>query len=142
MRLALKEAERAADRGDVPIGAVIVKDGELVAAACNERELRKDAAAHAEVLAIREAGAKLGGWRLLGTTIYITLEPCAMCAGATIWSRIPRVVYGAPDAKSGAAGSTVDLYANRKLNHHSECVGGLLAEDSILLLQAFFGDRR
>lgn len=142
MRLALKEAERALGHDDVPIGAVVVKDGELLAAACNERELRNDPTAHAEILALREAGGKLESWRLLGVTLYVTLEPCAMCAGALLWSRVPRVVFGASDPKTGAAGSVVDLFKDSRLNHHSEVVGGLLADESVALLQSFFGERR
>lgn len=142
MRLALREAERALDHEDIPIGAVIVNDGEVVASACNERELRGDPTAHAEILALREAGAKLGGWRLPGAVLYVTLEPCAMCAGASCWARLSRVVYGAPDSKSGAAGSVIDIFAEKRINHHTQVAGGLLAEQSVALLQAFFADKR
>ena len=142
MRLALREANRALDHGDVPIGAVVVHGSEAIALACNERELRNDPTAHAEVLALREAGRKLGGWRVLDCVLYVTLEPCAMCAGAIIWSRVPRVVFGAPDQKSGGAGGAVDLLAEPRFNHHPEVAGGLLAEESIALLRNFFSQRR
>ena len=142
MRLALREASEALEHDDVPIGAVVVKEGEVVGAGGNERELRGDATAHAEILAIREAGRNLGGWRLPGCVLYVTIEPCAMCASATIWARMNRVIYGAPDPKTGAAGSIVDLYSEKRLNHHTEVVGGLLADECAALLQAFFGDRR
>src|SRR5436190_11870301 len=111
MRLALREASRAAEHDDVPIGAVVVRDGEVVAAAGNERELRGDPTAHAEVLALREASRALGSWRLSGTSLYVTLEPCAMCAGAIVLGRVPRVVYGTTDPKAGAAGSVLDVLA-------------------------------
>ena len=142
MRLALREAERALEHNDVPIGAVIVREGEVVAAARNERELRGDPTAHAEVLALREASARLGTWRLLDTALYVTLEPCAMCAGAIVLARIPRVVYGAVDPKAGAAGSVLDVLGEKRLNHRPEVAGGLLAGESAALLQDFFGSRR
>jgi len=142
MRLALREAERAAEHEDVPIGCVIAHDGEVLAAAGNERELRDDPTAHAEVLAMREAGRTLGSWRLAGTVMYVTLEPCAMCAGAIVLGRVPRVVYGAPDPKAGAAGSVFDILAEPRLNHRPEVAAGLLAEDSADLLRNFFALRR
>jgi tRNA(adenine34) deaminase len=142
MRLALREAERALEHDDVPIGAVIVHDGEVLAAACNERELRNDPTAHAEVLVLREAGQKLGGWRLPGVVLYVTIEPCAMCAGAIGWARVPRVVYGAPDPKAGAAGSVLDVLGEPRLNWRPEVAGGLLADECALLLTSFFGSRR
>jgi tRNA(adenine34) deaminase len=142
MRLALREAERALEHDDVPIGAVVVHDGEVLAAACNERELRNDPTAHAEVLVLREAGQKLGGWRLPGVVLYVTIEPCAMCAGAIGWARVPRVVYGAPDPKAGAAGSVLDVLGEPRLNWRPEVAGGLLADDCALLLTSFFGSRR
>ena len=142
MRLALREAERALEHGDVPIGAVIVHEGELVAAACNERELRGDPTAHAEVLAMREASAHLGSWRLLDTALYVTLEPCAMCAGAVVLARVPRVVFAADDPKAGAAGSVLDVLAEPRLNHRPEVVGGVLAEECAELLRSFFRARR
>jgi tRNA(adenine34) deaminase len=142
MRLALREAERAAEHDDVPIGCVIAHEGEVLAAAGNERELRDDPTAHAEVLAMREAGRALGTWRLGGTAMYVTLEPCAMCAGAIVLGRVPRVVYGATDPKAGAAGSVFDILAEPRLNHRPEVAGGLLAEESGDLLRTFFALRR
>lgn len=142
MKLALREAERALDHGDVPIGAVVVKDGEVIGAARNERELRGDPTAHAEILALREAGKKLGGWRLLDTVLYVTIEPCVMCAGATVWARVQRVVYGTPDPKTVAAGSLFDIYAEPRLNHHPQVDGGLLADEAASLVQRFFVGKR
>ena len=142
MRLALAEAERAADHGDVPIGAVVVRDGEVIAAAGNERELRSDPTAHAEVLALRAAAARLGGWRVPDATLYVTLEPCAMCAGAIVLARVPRVVFGAADPKAGAAGSVLDVLGEPRLNHRPEVVGGVLAEAAGELLRRFFAGRR
>ena len=142
MRRALAEAERAAEHGDVPIGAVVARDGEVLAAAGNERELRADPTAHAEVLALRAAADRLGGWRIPGGTIYVTLEPCAMCAGAIVLARVPRVVYGAPDPKAGAAGSVLDVLGEPRLNHRPSVEGGLLAGESAALLEAFFAARR
>jgi len=142
MRLALREAERAVEHDDVPIGAVVVGGGEVLAAARNERELRGDPTAHAEVLALREASAKLGTWRLLDTVLYVTLEPCAMCAGAVVLARVPRVVYGADDPKAGAAGSALDVLAEPRLNHRPAVARGLLAAESADLLRSFFGPRR
>ena len=142
MRLAFREAERAAEHDDVPIGCVIAHDGEVVAAAGNEREVRGDPTAHAEVLALREASRALGGWRLTGTAMYVTLEPCAMCAGAIVLARVPRVVFGAFDPKAGAAGSVFDVLGEPRLNHRPEVASGLLADDSAALLRAFFGARR
>jgi tRNA(adenine34) deaminase len=142
MRLALREAERALEHDDVPIGCVVVHGGEVLAAAPNERELRGDPTAHAEVLALREASEKLGGWRLSDTALYVTLEPCAMCAGAIVLARVPRVVWGAPDPKAGAAGSVLDVLTEPKLNHRPDTAGGLLAEESALMLREFFATRR
>jgi tRNA(adenine34) deaminase len=142
MRLALREAERALEHDDVPIGAVMVHGGEVIAAAPNERELRGDPTAHAEMLVLREASEKLGGWRLLDTVVYVTLEPCAMCAGAIVLARVPRVVYGAPDPKAGAAGSVLDVLGEPRLNHRSAVAGGLLAEQAAALLHEFFAPRR
>jgi tRNA(adenine34) deaminase len=142
MRLALREAERAAEHDDVPIGCVIAHEGEVLAAAGNEREARDDPTAHAEVLALREAGRALGTWRLSATVLYVTLEPCAMCAGAIVLGRVPRVVYGAPDPKAGAAGSVFDILTEPKLNHRPEVAGGLLAGESADLLRNFFALRR
>lgn len=142
MRLALREAERALEHEDVPVGAVVVHGGEMIAAACNERELRQDPTAHAEALALREASRALETWRLLDTVLYATLEPCAMCAGAIVLGRVPRVVYAAADPKAGAAGSVFDVLAEPRLNHRPEVAGGLLAADAAALLQAFFTTRR
>ena len=142
MRLALREAERAAGHDDVPIGAVIVREGEVLAAAANERELRGDPTAHAEVLATRDAARDLGGWRIPDSVLYVTLEPCAMCAGAIILARIPRVVYGAADPKAGAAGSVLDVLGEPRLNHHPRVESGLLAAESASLLEEFFAARR
>jgi tRNA(adenine34) deaminase len=142
MRLALREAERALDHDDVPVGAVIVKDGELIGAAHNERELRQDPTAHAEVAALREAATALGSWRLLDAVLYVTLEPCAMCAGAIVLSRLPRVVFAAVDPKAGAAGSVLDVLSEPSLNHRPHVQGGLLEDESTELLRAFFAARR
>jgi tRNA(adenine34) deaminase len=142
MRLALREAEQAIDAGDVPIGCVVVQGEEVIAAARNERELRGDPTAHAEILALREASRHVEGWRLLDTVLYVTLEPCAMCAGAIVLARVPRVVYGAPDPKAGAAGSVLNVLAEPRLNHRPDLAGGLLAEESAALLRSFFGSRR
>jgi tRNA(adenine34) deaminase len=142
MRLALAEAKRAADHEDVPIGAVVARQGDVLAAAGNERELRRDPTAHAEILALRGAAERLGGWRIADATLYVTLEPCAMCAGAAVLARVPRVVFGAPDPKAGAAGSVFDVLAEPQLNHRPEVVSGLLAPESAALLTAFFAARR
>jgi tRNA(adenine34) deaminase len=142
MRLALREAERALEHEDVPIGCVIAHEGEVLAAAGNERELRDDPTAHAEVLALREAGRVLENWRLDHCAVYVTLEPCAMCAGAIVLARAPRVVFGAPDPKAGAAGSVFDVLGEPRLNHRPEVAGGLLAGESAELLRRFFGARR
>ena len=142
MRLALREGEQAIAHDDVPIGCVVVREGEVIAAARNERELRGDPTAHAEILALREAARHMGGWRLLDTVLYVTLEPCAMCAGAIVLARVPRVVYAAPDPKAGAAGSVMDVLADPRLNHRPDVSGGLLADEGAALLRAFFGSRR
>jgi tRNA(adenine34) deaminase len=142
MRLALREAERALEHGDVPIGCVVIHEGEVIGSAPNERELRGDPTAHAEILALREASDRLGGWRLLDTVLYVTLEPCAMCAGAVILARVPRVIYGATDHKAGAAGSVLDVLHEPRLNHRPEVAGALLAEESAALLREFFASRR
>jgi tRNA(adenine34) deaminase len=142
MRLALREAEQAIEHDDVPIGCVVVHSGEVIAAARNERELRGDPTAHAEVLALREASRHLAGWRLLDTILYVTLEPCAMCAGAIVLARVPRVVYGATDPKAGMAGSVLDLLDEPRLNHRPDVASGLLAAESGDLLRAFFASRR
>jgi len=142
MRLALREAERATAHEDVPIGAVIVRDGEVVAATHNERELRQDPTAHAEMIALREAARLAGTWRILDAALYVTLEPCAMCAGAIVLARIARVVYGARDPKAGACGSVLNVLAEPRLNHRPELAAGLMAQESAELLGAFFASRR
>jgi tRNA(adenine34) deaminase len=142
MRLALREAERAAEHDDVPIGAVVVRDGEVIGAGHNERELRADPTAHAEVIAVREAARALGSWRVLDAVLYVTLEPCAMCAGAIVLARVPRVIYGCADPKAGAAGSVLDVLGEPRLNHRPVVEGGLLAVECAALLQGFFATRR
>jgi len=142
MRLAVREAERASEHGDVPIGAVLVRDGEVLAAAHNERELRQDPTAHAEVIALREAARIDGSWRVLDAALYVTLEPCAMCAGAIVLARVPRVVFGATDPKAGACGSVLDVLGEPRLNHRPSVAGGLLAPECGELLSAFFASRR
>ncbi|WP_079144862.1 tRNA adenosine(34) deaminase TadA [Streptomyces agglomeratus] len=142
MRLALDEAARAAEAGDVPVGAVLLApDGSLVAAGHNEREATGDPTAHAEVLAIRRAARELGEWRLTGCTLVVTLEPCTMCAGALVQSRVERVVYGALDEKAGAAGSLWDVVRDRRLNHRPEVIHGVLERECSAQLTAFFRDR-
>ena len=142
MEIALEEAREAEGHGDVPIGAAIFRDGELLSRAGNERELRRDPTAHAEVLAIQAAAEALGGWRLPETTLYVTLEPCAMCAGAIVLARIPRVVYGTRDPKAGAAGSVLDVLHEPALNHRPEVVAGVREEECAALLRDFFARRR
>jgi tRNA(adenine34) deaminase len=142
MRVALREAESAAEHGDVPIGAVVVREGEVIGAAGNERERRSDPTAHAEILALRAASRHLGGWRVADSVLYVTLEPCAMCAGAIVLARVPRVVFAAADPKAGAAGSVLDVLGESRLNHRPRVDAGLLADESTALLRAFFGERR
>jgi tRNA(adenine34) deaminase len=142
MRRALALAEHAAGHDDVPIGAVVARGEEVLGEAGNERELRRDPTAHAEVLALRHASERLGGWRLLDTVIYVTLEPCPMCAGAIALARVPRLVYGAADPKGGAVGGVVDLFAEPVVNHRPAVDSGLLAQESAELLESFFSARR
>jgi tRNA(adenine34) deaminase len=142
MHIALNEARMAAESGEVPVGTVIERGGEVIAVAGNEREERKDPTAHAEMIAIREAAKLLGGWRLFGCTIYVTIEPCPMCAGAIYQARIERLVYGAPDDKAGAAGTLMDITRDPRLNHQTEVVPGVLAKDCAALLKDFFSGRR
>jgi tRNA(adenine34) deaminase len=142
MRLALREADRAAEKGEVPVGAVVVRGEELLASAHNERETTKDPTAHAELLAIRRAAHELGGWRLTGCILYVTLEPCPMCAGALHAARIDRLVYAAPDPKAGAAGSLYDLPTDPRLNHIYPYTAGVLQTESATLLRDFFRQRR
>lgn len=142
MRLALDEARAAADEGEVPIGAVVVHDGEVIARAHNRRETDADPAAHAEFLAMEEAARVLGRWRLTGCTVYVTLEPCTMCAGLMVNARIDRCVYGATDPKGGALGTLYDLSNDARLNHAFSVESGVLAEESAELLRSFFRSRR
>jgi tRNA(adenine34) deaminase len=142
MRLALREAEQAPGHEDVPIGAVVVRDGEVLAAAHNERELRQDPTAHAEILALREAARAVGSWRVLDAAIYVTLEPCAMCAGAIVLARVARLVFGATDPKAGACGSVLDVTGEARLNHRPQVAGDLLAPECGELLSSFFASRR
>src|SRR3954452_2621100 len=142
MRLALRLADEAARKGDVPIGAVVARGDDVLGSAGNQRELRRAPTAHAEVLALREAAERLGGWRLLETTLYVTLEPCPMCAGAITLARVPRLVYGAADPKGGAVGSVIDLFAEPVVNHRPAVESGLLGEESAALLEKFFASRR
>lgn len=143
MRLALVQAALAPAHGDVPVGAVVLgPDGSVIGAGHNDREGSGDPTAHAEVLALRAAAVALGSWRLTGCTLVVTLEPCSMCAGAAVLSRVARVVYGAADPKAGAAGSLFDLLRDRRLNHRPEVVSGVLADDCAGLLLAFFEQRR
>lgn len=142
MRRALEEAERCLEWGDVPIGAVLARGEEVLARAGNERERRGDPTAHAEILALRAGAEAEGSWRLDGCTLYVTLEPCAMCAGALVLSRVERLVYGAPDPKAGFAGSLGDLVRDSRLNHRVEVVTGVLAAECGEVLRRFFQERR
>jgi tRNA(adenine34) deaminase len=142
MRLALEQARKASALGEVPIGALLVRDEQVLARAHNFRESWQDPTAHAEMVAIRKAATQSGSWRLTDTTLYVTLEPCAMCIGAIILARIPRLVFGALDPKAGACGSIFDLPAERKLNHRVEVISGVLEQESQELLQTFFKNLR
>jgi len=142
MREALGEARRCLDWGDVPIGAVVARGEEVLSRAGNQRERLGDPTAHAEIVALREAGRTLRSWRLDGCSIYVTLEPCPMCAGAMVLARVDRLVFGASDPKAGFAGSLGDLVRDPRLNHRLEVTGGVLAEESSALLREFFADRR
>jgi tRNA(adenine34) deaminase len=142
MREALELAERAATLGEVPVGAVVVKDGVVIGRGCNQPVSTHDPTAHAEVVAMRDAAVKIGNYRLVGCELYVTLEPCAMCAGAIMHARVGRVVYGAADPKAGACGSVVDLFAEAELNHHATVVPGVMAEECSARLSAFFSQRR
>ncbi|HMT05657.1 MAG: tRNA adenosine(34) deaminase TadA [Solirubrobacterales bacterium] len=142
MRIAIEAAREAEVHGDVPIGALIARGGEVIAKAGNRREIDRDPTAHAELIAIRQAAAVMGGWRLPETTLYVTLEPCAMCAGAIVLARIPRVVFGASDPKAGAAGSILDVLGEEALNHRPEVESGLLERECGDLLREFFSGRR
>ncbi len=142
MAMALDQARVAANHGDVPVGAVIERGGEVLSAAGNERELRRDPTAHAEIIAIREAAAKLGGWRLAGCTMYVTIEPCPMCAGAIYQARMERLVYGARDEKAGAAGTLFDITGDERLNHRVRVIAGVMAGESAAVLKDFFERKR
>lgn len=142
MMEALAEAGRAAEIGEVPIGAVVVRDGEVIGRGHNRRETDGDPLAHAEILAIREAAGRTAGWRLTGCTMYVTLEPCAMCAGALVNSRVERLVYGAPDPKAGYCGTLGDLVRDPRLNHRLEVTAGVLESESAALLRGFFASLR
>ncbi|MCK9388635.1 MAG: tRNA adenosine(34) deaminase TadA [Sulfuritalea sp.] len=142
MGLALDLAREAGAIGEVPVGALIVMDGEVVGRGFNQPIGRHDPTAHAEIMALRDAATRLGNYRLPGCTLYVTLEPCAMCAGAIMHARVDRVVYGARDPKTGAAGSVIDLFGESRLNHHTAVVGGVLAEECGSLLSEFFAARR
>jgi tRNA(adenine34) deaminase len=142
MQAALTEARDAASAGEVPVGAVVVRNGEILARSANRTVREQDATAHAELLAIRAASAALGSWRLEGCSLYVTLEPCAMCAGAIVLARMDRVVFGAWDPKAGMSGSVVDLLRHPRLNHRPEVMGGVLEAECGELLRAFFAERR
>ena len=142
MKIALAEGEKALRKGEIPVGAVIVYDGEIVGRGHNLRETAHDPTAHAEIIALREAGIRLGSWRLSGAVLYVTLEPCPMCAGALVQARLERVVYGADDPKAGAAGTLLNLLQFPGFNHAVKITGGVLAEEARTLLQEFFQERR
>jgi tRNA(adenine34) deaminase len=142
MRLALREASQAAEHDDIPVGAVVVHDGEVIGTGHNEREVRADPTAHAEMIALRAAAQAVGSWRVLDSVLYVTLEPCAMCAGAIVLARVPRVVFGTTDPKAGAAGSVLDVLAEPRLNHRPQVESGLLAQECGDVLRAFFASRR
>ena len=142
MREAIAEAVKAEEEGDIPVGAIIVRDGAIIARAGNARKITDDPTAHAEVLALRQAAKVVGNWRLEGCTLYVTLEPCTMCAGALVLSRIERVVYGTADPKAGAVESLYEVLGDSRLNHNPECFGGVLAEESAELLRNFFRAKR
>ncbi len=142
MRIALDLAQRAAAAGEVPVGAIVVKDGDIIGRGSNAPITTHDPTAHAEIRAMREAAQHLGNYRLVGCTLYVTLEPCAMCSGAIQHARIAKVIYGASDPKTGACGSVVNLMAEPKLNHHTEIEGGILATECGEILSSFFAARR
>ena len=142
MRMAIDAAQVAEENGDVPIGAVIVYQNQVIGRAYNQREQLKDPTAHAEIVALTQAASFVGSWRLHGCTIYVTLEPCPMCAGALVLGRLDRLVYGCPDPKTGACGSLYDIVRDERLNHRLEVTPGVLADDCAALLQTFFQQRR
>lgn len=138
MKQALREAQKAYDKGEAPVGAVVVKDGRIIARGYNLREKNNDPTAHAEIIAIKKAAKKLGGWRLSGCDMYVTLEPCPMCAGAIIQARIERLFYGADDPKAGASGSVIDVFAENRFNHRVEVESGIMDEECSQILRRFF----
>ena len=142
MQLALDQARHAWTLGEVPVGAVVVKDGEVIAVGYNQPIGRHDPTAHAEIVALRAAAEKIGNYRLPGCELYVTLEPCVMCSGAMMHARLARVVYAAQDPKTGAAGSVVNLFAQEQLNHHTEVLGGVMADEASAMLRGFFAERR
>ena len=142
MKEALQEAKKALDSGEVPVGAVIVRDGEIIGRGYNQRESRHDPTAHAEIVALRQAGKYMKGWRLNGAVLYVTLEPCPMCAGAMIQSRIDRVVYGTDDPKAGSAGTLINILQFPGFNHEVKITGGVLADEAAALLRRFFERQR
>ncbi|HQQ05320.1 MAG TPA: tRNA adenosine(34) deaminase TadA [Kiritimatiellia bacterium] len=142
MRMALRQAEAAAEAGEVPVGAVIVHNGEVIGRAHNQVELLKDPTAHAEILAITQAAQALGDWRLLDTVLYVTKEPCPMCAGAIMLARIPKVIWGVDDPQRGGAVSVFNILNHKNLNHRAECVRGLMEDECRAVIQGFFRSRR
>ena len=142
MLAALEQAREAQAAGEVPVGAVVVKDGEIIGAGFNAPISRHDPAAHAEILALRDAAKRLGNYRLPDCVLYVTLEPCAMCVGAMLHARIARLVYGAADPKTGACGSVIDLFAEPRLNHHADVTAGVMGEECAALLREFFAAKR
>lgn len=142
MRIAIEQAQLAAQSGEVPVGAVLVKDGQVISKAFNKPIANHDPSAHAEMLAIRETALAEENYRIPGSTIYVTLEPCAMCSGAMLHARIDRVVYGAPDPKTGAAGSVLDIFSSKQINHQTSVEGGIMSEECGQLLRDFFKGRR
>jgi tRNA(adenine34) deaminase len=142
MRMAIEQAQLAAQAGEVPVGAVLVKDSQVIAKAFNKPIANHDPSAHAEMLTLREAALAQENYRIPGSTLYVTLEPCAMCSGAMLHARIDRVVYGAPDPKTGAAGSVIDLFASKQINHQTSVEGGIMSEECGQLLRDFFKGRR
>lgn len=142
MRMAIEQAQLAAQSGEVPVGAVLVRDGQVISKAFNKPIANHDPSAHAEMLALREATLAEQNYRIPGSTLYVTLEPCAMCSGAMLHARISRVVYGAPDPKTGAAGSVLDLFSSKQINHQTIVEGGIMSEECGQLLRDFFKGRR
>lgn len=142
MKQALKEAQKAFEKDEVPVGAVIVKDGKIIARGHNNRESKLDPTGHAEIIAIRKAAKKLKNWRLEDTTMYVTIEPCSMCAGALVWARVGRIVYGASEPKGGALGSSFNLYEQKNLNHYPSVSAGVLEQECSALISSFFKNKR